>query len=91
MIKFGSHMMSWFIKPLSLCYLPWPLASVDNSDCSIDNSWYHVQPHITIASCMDCWVGVGVVVITGENWTDRIQRWELNPLVIPAYMLYMIC
>ena len=44
-IEFDFHMISLIINTLSLCYLPQPSASADNTDLGFDNSRYHAQPH----------------------------------------------
>ena len=44
-IEFGFRIISRIIKPSCLCCLPRPLASADNTDLGLDNSWYHAQPH----------------------------------------------
>ena len=47
-IEFGFRIISWIIKTSSLCYLPQPSASADNTDLGFDNSWYYAQPHPVI-------------------------------------------
>ena len=40
-IEFGFRVTSWIIKTSSLCYLPQPSASADNTDLGFDNSCYY--------------------------------------------------